>query len=285
MSKVQTSTQTDAVVGADWVDARLDEFERNDDDEFRLLEVDFEPEVYDDWHLPGATVIDWERDLGGKHGQAVVDKDGFEALLGSHGITAETTVVIYGDKANWFAAHAYWLFTYYGHENVALLDGGRHYWDTNEYPTTTTEGAVTPATYDADTPDDSIRAFRDDVKAAIEEERSLIDVRSPKEYRGGETAPPGVEESTETGGHIPTAENVPWASAIRADGRFKPVSELAEVYSNAEDDAVAYCRIGERSSLTWFVLHELLGYDAANYDGSWTDWTSQEDADIERGNQ
>jgi thiosulfate/3-mercaptopyruvate sulfurtransferase len=248
-----------------------------------LLEVDMEPAVYDEEHIPNAVKLDWETDLAGELGRNIVGPDAFEELVGSLGITNETTVVVYGDKANWFAAHAYWLFTYYGHDDVRLMDGGRHYWLWEDYPTTTEEPSFSAREYDASEPDESVRAYKEEVLDAIERDTSIIDVRNPKEYRG-ESPPADIPNTTERQGHIPTAENVPWGETVSMDGTFKSEAELREIYSDviSDEGTIAYCRIGERSSLTWFVLHELLGQDAANYDGSWTEWADDEDTPVER---
>jgi thiosulfate/3-mercaptopyruvate sulfurtransferase len=253
------------VVDAEWVTARLTNF-ADDDPSLRLVEVDMNPEEYDEWHLPGAIGFDWEADLAGTLGRDIIEKDAFEDLMAEHGITEESTVVIYGDQANWFAAHAYWLFTYYGHDDVCLLDGGRHYWQTHDLPTTDVVPEFSEREYEAQDPDETIRAYRPDIETGMDSDMSLIDVRSPDEYRG-RTAPPGAAET------------------INFDGTFKPTEELAEIYDDVGmdgDEAVTYCRIGERSSLTWFVLYELLDRDAANYDGSWTDGANS-DAPVARG--
>jgi len=270
------------LVSADWVESQLDMFQE-DDPTLRLLEVDMEPEVYGDDHIPGAVGLDWEDDLAGRHGRNIVSKGEFESLMGSLGITEETTVVIYGDKANWFASHAYWLFTYYGHESVALMDGGRHYWLVNDYPTTTDVPSFSSREYEAEDPDESIRAYAEDVESMIEADTTLIDVRSPEEYRGRPSRP-GADAEAEVGGHIPGAENVHWGEAVDPDGRFKARGELADIYSTVDGDgAVTYCQIGERASLSWFVLHELLGIEASNYIDSWLEWASREGAPIARG--
>ncbi|PSP74845.1 sulfurtransferase [Halobacteriales archaeon QS_1_68_20] len=273
------------IAESDWVADRLDEFER-DDPGLRLLEVDMEPDQYDDGHIPGASKVDWEADLAGELGGDLIDRDEFEALMGELGITEDSTVVVYGDKANWFAAHAYWVMAYYGHDDVRLMDGGRHYWLGSEYPTTTEEPTFTECQYEAGEPDESIRTYREEVMEAVEDEAATIDVRNPQEYRG-EKPPADIPETTDREGHIPGAENSPWMEAVNADGTFKSERELREVYApiieNGHDEAVTYCRIGERSSLTWFVLNELLDVDAANYDGSCSEWGNREDTPMERG--
>jgi thiosulfate/3-mercaptopyruvate sulfurtransferase len=273
------------IVDAEWVADRTDAF-RHEESEYRLLEVDMDASVYEEGHVPGAVPLDWEEDLAGDLGRDLVDKAEFEDLMGRLGVTPDTTVVVYGDKANWFAAHAYWVMSYYGHDDVRLMDGGRHHWLFENYETTTERPSVPSCTYEAETPDESVRVYREDVERALEDETAIVDVRNPKEFRG-ESPPADVPETTEREGHIPSAKNVPWGEAVNADGTFKPEDELREVYSDVlgTDEAVTYCRIGERSSLTWFVLHELLDVDAANYDGSWTEWGNSEDTPIERGTE
>lgn len=275
-------TETDALVTADWVKAHLDEM-RADSPEYRLLEVDMEPEAYDEWHVPGATRIDWQEDLAGEMGSEMLSKEGFEALLGERGIGEDSTVVVYGDKANWFASHAYWMFSYYGHDDVRLMDGGRFKWEFEEYSTTQEVPTFTEQTYVADEPNDEIRVLKDEVIEAMEGDSEIIDVRNPQEYRG-DSPPADIPDTTDVEGHIPGAKNVPWGEAVNADGTFKSREELEAVYGDvAEDDdkTVAYCRIGERSSHTWFVVHELLGGEAANYDGSWTDWSQDGNTPVE----
>lgn len=273
-----------AIADPGWVEDQLDTF-GTDDSDVRLVEVDMEPDAYDDGHIPGAVHIDWEADLAGELGGELVDREEFERLVGELGITEETTVVLYGDKANWFAAHAYWVFSYYGHEDVKLMDGGRHYWFWEDLPTTTEEPSYTTREYTASEPDESIRAYRDGVMEAVESEAPIVDVRNPQEYRG-ESPPADIPDTTEREGHIPDAENIPWGEAVNADGTFKSEVELRDIYGDVADpdnSTVTYCRIGERSSLTWFALNELLDIDAANYDGSWTEWANSDGAPVERG--
>ncbi len=277
----------DVLVTADWVEERLDQFE-SDDPEHRLVEVDVDTEAYDDEHAPGAIGFNWETQLQDQTQRDILGKDDFEDLLGSHGITEDSTVVLYGDNSNWFAAYAYWQFKYYGHDDVKLLDGGRDYWLENDYPTTDEVPEFSEQTYDASGPRESIRAYRDDVEKAIDRGVPLVDVRSPEEYSGDVLAPPGLQETAQRGGHIPGAKNISWAAVTNDDGTFKTQGELEELYAeegiDGDSTTVAYCRIGERSSVAWFALHELLGYDdTVNYDGSWTEWGNLVDAPIETG--
>ncbi len=253
-----------------------------DDPDYRLVEVDMDPEVYDDWHIPGAVHIDWEADINSGLGGKILDADELEPLLGELGITNETTVVLYGDKANWFAAHAYWALKYYGHEDVQLLDGGRRYWKMHDFETSTdTEPTYPTQEYTVSGTNDSIRALKPEVEDAIESDTSLIDVRNPQEFRG-EKPPAEIPNTTDREGHIPSAKNIPWGEAVDMDGRFKHPQELKEVYSEflGDGESISYCRIGERASITWFALSELLGVDAANYDGSFTEWEADNDAPV-----
>jgi thiosulfate/3-mercaptopyruvate sulfurtransferase len=284
---MMTNETTDALVSVGWVVDRLDEF-RRDDPSFRLLEVDIDPSNYDDGHVPGATKVDWKTELQDSTTFDVPTKDDFEALLGGHGIAGDTTVVLYGDMMNWFAAYAYWLLTYYGHDDVRLLNGGRESWLGRDVPVTDEVPQFTAQSYDAAEPDGSIRADQPDVLDAIPRDASLIDVRTPEEYRGEILAPPGWNEGVQRGGHIPGAVNIPWSQVVDDAGCFKPEAELRAIYEESGIDGtgeiLTYCRIGERSALTWFVLHELLGYDAVrNYYGSWVEWGNTVGAPIEKG--
>ncbi|MDQ0575580.1 sulfurtransferase [Agromyces albus] len=245
-----------------------------------VVESDEDVLLYETGHIPGAVKIDWHTDLNDPVVRDYVDDEEFAALLGSKGISRDSTVVIYGDKNNWWAAYALWVFTLFGHEDVRLLDGGRDLWIAEGREITTDVPQVTRVEYPVVNRDDSaIRAFKDDVLAHFG--NPLIDVRSPEEYNGERTTAPAYpEESALRAGHIPTAASVPWARAAAGDGTFKTREELdaiyrAEVGLTDGDDVIAYCRIGERSSHTWFVLTHLLGFEnVRNYDGSWTEWGS-----------
>ncbi len=254
-----------------------------------VAEVDENPDLYEEGHIPGAVKLHWRDDLQDTLRRDVVAKTDFERLLGERGIGNDTTVVLYGDKNNWFAAYAYWYLKLYGHADVRILDGGRQKWIDEGRELTTDVPDPQPATYTAQERDESIRVRRDEVLEGLgRDSRALVDVRSPQEFSGELLAPPGYEqEGASRGGHIPTAQSVPWAQAVRDDGTFKPADELRELYGSKgvtpDKEVLAYCRIGERSAHTWFVLRELLGYEnVRNYDGSWTEWGNLVDVPIER---
>ncbi|ROT31889.1 sulfurtransferase [Micromonospora sp. HM5-17] len=262
-----------ALVSADWAEKNLDA------PGVVFVEVDEDTTAYDGGHIAGAIKLDWKKDLQDPVRRDFVNKEQFEALLSERGISNDDTVVLYGGNNNWFAAYAYWYFKLYGHKNVKLLDGGRKKWELDARPLTT-EVVTRPKTqYVAQEPDLSIRAFRDEVVSAIGA-KNLVDVRSPDEYAGRLLAPAHLpQEQAQRAGHIPTAVNVPWSKAANEDGTFKSDDELRKIYAEAglddSKDTIAYCRIGERSSHTWFVLHELLGHqNVKNYDGSWTEYGS-----------
>lgn len=260
-----------ALVTADWVEEHLN------DPSIVLVEVDEDAEAYDKGHIPGAIKLDWKKDLQDGVRHDFVSKERLEALLSSKGIGNDDTVVFYGGNNNWFAAYAYWYLKYYGHDNLRLLDGGRKKWELDSRELTTDVADRPATTYVAKDADESIRAFRDEVIAAIGT-KNLIDVRSPDEYAGRLLAPAHLpQEQAQIGGHIPTAGNVPWSKAANDDGTFRSDEELKALYAEAglddAKDTIAYCRIGERSSHTWFVLKEILGHEnVKNYDGSWTEY-------------
>ena len=244
-----------------------------------FVEVDEDTSAYDGGHIPGAVKINWKTELQDPVRRDFVDRAGFEKLLSENGISNADQVVRYGGNNNWFAAYAYWYFSLYGHENVRLLDGGRKKWELDGRPLSTDDVKREPTDYRAKEPNLAIRAFRDEVVAAIGT-KNLIDVRSPDEFSGKLLAPAHLpQESAQRPGHVPSALNVPWAKAANEDGTFRSDAELLELYKEAGLDesrpTIAYCRIGERSSHTWFALHELLGLqDVKNYDGSWTEYGS-----------
>lgn len=265
----------DMIVSTEWVAQNL-----HDTDTFRLVESNEDVLVYSSGHIPNAVHIDWIADLNDPIRRDYIGKEEFEALMSRSGIANDTTVVFYGDKNNWWAAYALWVFQLFGHKNVRIMDGGRQKWIAEGRELTREVPQFAPTDYKAQPrADRTIRAFRDDVLQHIEQNKPLVDVRSPQEYRGELLHMPGSpQEGALRGGHIRGAVNVPWSKAVNEDGTFKSPEELRQIYEgeqglNPQDDVIAYCRIGERSSHTWFVLTYLLGYQSVrNYDGSWTEW-------------
>ncbi len=275
-------SRSDVLTGADWVEAH------GGDPGVVLVEVDEDTSAYAKGHIRNAVRIDWKADLQDPVRRDFVDKAGFEALLSERGISDDDTVVLYGGNNNWFAAYAYWYFRLYGHREVKLLDGGRKKWELESRELVTDVPDRPKTSYHAREQDKAIRAFRDEVVAAIGED-NLVDVRSPDEFAGRLLAPAHLpQEQAQRGGHIPTAKNIPWSKAAEEDGTFKSDDALRTLYGDAgvdfSKDTIAYCRIGERSAHTWFVLHELLGQpNVKNYDGSWTEYGSLVGVPIEIG--
>ena len=273
----------EVLVSTQWVEDHLN------DSKIRLVEVDVDTSAYDQGHIPGASGWNWQTQLQDLIRRDLIDKAAFERLLGQSGISNDSTVIVYGDNNNWFAAWAFWQLKYYGHADARILNGGRKKWLEEKRPITTEAARVTPTTYRAKDPDQSIRARRDEVYAVVDRRSpaQLVDVRSNDEFTGKVIAPPGMTETAQRGGHIPGAASIPWAQAANEDGTFKSADALGQLYQGkgitGTNEVIAYCRIGERSSHTWFVLKYLLGYDKVrNYDGSWTEWGNLVGAPIEK---
>jgi thiosulfate/3-mercaptopyruvate sulfurtransferase len=265
----------EVLVTTDWVADHLD------DTSLRVAEVDYDPASnYNQGHIPGAVLFDWKKDMNDQVNRDILSKEQLESLLGRNGVSGQTTLVLYGDFNNWFAAYAFWDLKYYKVQNVLLMDGGRKKWLLEDRPLSREAPVVRPESYTVGGPDVRVRVYREDVRAALgKKDKVLVDVRGPKEFSGEITAPPEYpNEAAQRGGHIPGAKNIPWAQAVNdADGTFKPRKDLEALYDSKgvgkEKQVITYCRIGERSSHTWFVLKYLLGYpDVRNYDGSWTEW-------------
>jgi thiosulfate/3-mercaptopyruvate sulfurtransferase len=273
----------EVLVDTQWVADHLN------DPKVKIVEVDVDTNAYDTGHIKGAIGLDWRKDLQARPIRDLLSKDALEALLSSKGISAGDSVIVYGDNNNWFAAWFVWNLKYYGHKDVRLINGGRKKWQDEDRQLVTDAPSLKPATYKAGQPNKAIRALRDEVLGELGKAGTvLVDVRSPKEYSGELLAPENLpQEGAQRSGHIPGAANIPWGQAVREDGTFKPVEELRALYEGkgvtSDKAVIAYCRIGERSSHTWFVLHYLLGYpNVRNYDGSWTEWGSLIAAPIEK---
>lgn len=274
----------EVLVSTDWVE------QNRDAGNVRLVEVDVDTSAYETGHIPGAVGWNWKKDLQRHPIRDIPAREEWEQLLSGSGIGNDTTVVLYGDNNNWFAAFAYWLFKLYGHRDVRLVDGGRVKWIAENRPTTTDVSTPQAQSYRAQEPDPKLRALRDQVAQSLgKANEALVDVRSPGEFSGELLAPENLpQEGAQRGGHIPGAKGIPWGSAVAGDGTFKPIEELRALYGGKgitpDKQVITYCRIGERSAHTWFVLRELLGYEnVSNYDGSWTEWGSLVGAPIETG--
>ncbi|MGA9885555.1 MAG: sulfurtransferase [Candidatus Acidiferrales bacterium] len=273
----------EVLVSTEWVT------DHGKDPKVRLIEVDVDTSAYDQGHIAGAVGWNWQTQLQDNVRRDLIDKAALEQLMGQSGVSNDTTVILYGDNNNWFAAYALWQLKYYGHKDARLMNGGRKKWVAEKRPLATEAPKVNATTYRASGPDESIRAHKEQVATVIDRKNAgqLVDVRSPDEFTGKIIAPPGMTETAQRAGHIPGAANVPWSQAAREDGTFKSLEELKQLYQGkgvtGNGEVIAYCRIGERSSHTWFVLKYLLGYDnVKNYDGSWTEWGNLIGAPIEK---
>jgi len=273
----------EVLVETSWVAEHLN------DPAIRIIEADEDVLLYEVGHLPGAVKLDWHVDVQDPVSRDFVDQQGFEKLMSRWGISNDTTIILYGDKNNWYACYSFWLFTMFGHKHIKIMNGGRQKWEAEGRPFTKDVPHFAATTYHAQPMDESIRAFREDVMNGLKDpNRRLIDVRSPQEYTGELIHMVNYpQEGAQRGGHIPTAKSIPWGTAANADGTFKSPEELRQIYGGKditpEKDVVTYCRIGERSAHTWFVLTYLLGYPRVrNYDGSWTEWGNLVKAPIEK---
>jgi thiosulfate/3-mercaptopyruvate sulfurtransferase len=272
----------DVLVSTEWVAAH-----RNDADTV-VVEVDVDTKAYDEGHIADAVGWNWKTQLCDTVQRDIIPKDELEKLMTASGIANDTTVILYGDNNNWFAAWAFWQMKIYGHANLAIMDGGRKKWLAENRDLSKVKPSPRLAAYKASDADQSLRAYMSQVSEAMKNGVALVDVRSPDEFSGKILSPPGLPETCQRGGHIPGSQNIPWAMACNEDGTFKSYAELQALYGGkgvtAEKDVIAYCRIGERSSHTWFVLKYLLGYrNVKNYDGSWTEWGNLVGAAVERG--
>ncbi|MFZ0891463.1 MAG: sulfurtransferase [Thermoplasmata archaeon] len=277
----------ETIVSNEWLAAHLN------DPKVRIAEVDYDPAAnYQTGHLPNSVLIDWKKDINDPTARDILSREAFTHLFRRIGVSPDTTVVLYGDFNNWFAAFAYWVFTYYGATNLKLLNGGRKKWIAEDRPLTKEEPKFPEGKFSAHAPDEKLRAYYEQVRATLPKVKaggfSLVDVRGPKEFSGEILAPPEYPtEHAQRGGHIPGAKNIPWAQAVNEDGTFKSREELETLYHSKgvtpDHPVITYCRIGERSSHSWFVLKYLLGYpDVSNYDGSWTEWGNQIRSPIEK---
>ncbi|MEO8607509.1 MAG: sulfurtransferase [Chloroflexota bacterium] len=264
---------TDALLSTQWVVDNLNS------PDFRLVEVDVDTTQYETGHIPGAIAFNWQTQLQDQVARDIISQEGIEQLLSEAGVTPDTHILLYGDNNNWFAAYALWLLNYYGHEKLSLIDGGRKKWLAENRPLSTDTVSYPKTSYKVSKINKQYRSDRDAIKANLGKPGfALVDVRSPAEYVGDIIAPPGMSETAQRPGHIPSAANIPWAQAVAEDGTFKSVTELKALYGGKgitgdQDEIVAYCRIGERSSHSWFALKYILGYqNVKNYDGSWTEW-------------
>ncbi len=278
----QTLTEQQVLVTTDWAAEHLN------DDGVRFIEVDVDTEAYESGHLQGAVGWNWKKQLQDQVQRDIASKEDFQELMRNSGISNNSTIVLYGDNNNWFAAWAYWLLKYYGHEDVRILDGGRKKWESENRELTEEVPEYEPGDYTIEKVNERFRAYRSDISEMLGDESfGMVDVRSPEEFHGEILAPEGVKELSQRAGHIPGASNIPWSKAVNEDGTFKAKDELKKLYEQEgitpDKEIVAYCRIGERSAHSWFVLNELLDFPAVrNYDGSWTEWGNLINAPIEK---